>query len=231
MSPLAALVLRAVRREVGRRAAAGGPTEALDAERLARRVEADPEADALLDAAVAEARREFAYDAPPEVTGPRARRRARTDRALAAVDELLLAGELAPDGPGRVVLPGFGASTWRAAALLRAGAGGAERAWAAAVVAEPFADLGPDAPAAPDPDPRLLAPARAVHAREAARQDVRDALIRAEAAARDVAARGGRDGVRALRDDVRALEAALAGIDAALAACWEAGLRRAEGSG
>jgi hypothetical protein len=222
-------VLRAARAEVGRRAAAGGPPWALDADRLAVLVEADPGAGAALDAAAAEARRGYADDEPH---GPRARRRARLDCARVAVDELLLAGELVPDGPGRVVLPGFGASTWRALGALRAGASGAERAWAAAVAAEPLSDLGDLAPAGlrdATRDPRLAPLARALHAREAERQDVRDALIRAEAAARHAEGRGLARSLGTIAADAALLGEALAAADRDVAALWDAGVRRARG--
>ncbi len=229
MSPAAARMLRAARDETGRRAAAGGPPSALEADRLVALLEADPAGRAVLDAATGS---EPPSDPTPEERGPRAERRRRRDRALAAIDELLLAGELAPDGPGRVVLPGFGASTWRALDALRAGAGGAEAAWAAALVRDPFADLGDAAPAVaegPPPDRRLVDLAREVHAHEAARQDMRDALIRAEAAATRTAARGPAESLASIRDDMAALGAALAATDAAVAALWRAGLARAGG--
>ncbi|WP_217924058.1 hypothetical protein [Miltoncostaea oceani] len=232
MTPLAARVLRAARVEVGRRAAAGGPPWALDADRLAAVVEGDPAARGALDAAVAAAGAEGPFDGPGPEPGPRAARRARVEAARAAVDELLLAGELAPDGPGRVVLPGFGASTWRALGIIRAGVAGPEGAWAAAVAREPLGDLGDAAPAGTGGgprDPRLDGTARALHAREAARQDLRDALIRAEAAARHAAARGLDDSLATIAADVAALEAALRAADRDAAALWEAGLRRARG--
>lgn len=232
MSPLAAWVLRAARAEVGRRAAAGGPPWALDADRLAVMVEGDPAARGALDAAVAAAVPESPFGGPDPESGPRAARRARIDRARAAVDELLLAGELSPDGPGRVVLPGFGASTWRALGVIRAGAVGPEGAWAAAVAREPLADLGDAAPPGARDltrDPRLDATARALHAREAVRQDIRDALIRAEAAARHAEGRGLADSLATIAADVARLEAALHAADHDAAALWEAGLRRAGG--
>ena len=225
MTPLAARALAAARAEVARRAAAGGPPDALDAGRLAAALEADPACRADLDAAVVATRRDLAFDAPPEIRGPRAERRARHDAALAAIDELLLAGELVPDGPGRVMLPGFGPATWRALDALRTRSGPAA-AWAAAVAAMPLADLGDAAPADLrdlPADPRLAAPARRLLARQAERQDLRDALIRVGAAARHAAGRGLDDSLASIERDAASLAAALARADADLAAMWEAG--------
>ncbi len=184
------------------------------------RVEADPAARGDLDAALEALRRRHPM-ADPAGEGPRAARRARLDVALGAVDELLLAGELAPDGPGRVLLPGFGPATWRA--LRETGA------WAAAVAAGPLADLGDAAPPglSRPADPALADAARRLLARQAERQDLRDALIRAEASARHAAGRGLQDSLAALERDVGGLQAALDAADADLAALWEAGLRRA----
>jgi len=230
VTPIADRVLRAAREEIGRRAAAGGPPWPLDADRLAGLVEADPAARGILDAAVVEAR--FVHDAPDDTPGARRARRERHDRAREAVDELLLVGELAPDGPGRVVLPGFGPSTWGALATLRAGARGPEAAWAAALVHDPLADLGDAAPAAltgVPRDPRLAPLARDVHAHEAARQDARDALLRAEAAAGHAAARGLVASLATIRADMALLGAALDDADAAVADLRRRGLARAAG--
>lgn len=231
MTPLAARLLRAAREEVARRVAAGARGAAIDADRLAAEVAADPASHALIDAAVAAARRADPGEAPPPPPGARATRRDRVDGARAAIDELLLAGELAPDGPGRVVLPGFGPSTWRALALLRAGAGGADRAWARAIAGQPLADIGLiDPPARPtSPAGRRRARlARAVLAREAERQDLRDALLRAEAASEHAEARGLDDAVATIAADRRRLEAALAACDAAVASLWDEGRRQAD---
>ncbi len=226
MSPLAARALAAVRAQVGRRAAEGGPGDALDAGAIAAALEADPACHADLEAAAA-AQAELA-DEPAGAPGARASRRAHHDAALAAIDELLVAGELAPDGPGRVVLPGFGPATWRAIAVLHAGAGGDEASWAATLAAEPLADLGAAAPrelAAHPADPRRAGAAWRLLARQAERQDLRDALIRAGAAARHAAARGYGDSLAGIERDAAALAAHLARADADIAAMWEAGAR------
>jgi hypothetical protein len=224
VSPLAARALAAVRAEVGRRAAEGGPGDALDADAIAAALEADPACRADLEAAAA-ARAELADELVGGVTGPRASRRARRDAALAAVDELLVAGELAPDGPGRVVLPGFGPATWRAIAVLRAG-GGPEGTWAATVAAGPLADLGAAAPrelVAHPADPRRAGAARRLLARQADRQDLRDALIRAGGAARHATTKGYRDSLAAIEREAAALAAEIARADADIAALWDAG--------
>ena len=226
----AARALAAARREIGRRAGAGSrdPTMAID--RLAAAVEDDPGARRELDEAAAERRRADRPEAWWEVPGPRAAREARRAEAHHAIDELVLTGELVLDGPGRVRLPGFGATTWRALALLRADARGAEGRWAAAVAAEPLADLGDAAPPALPggrPDPRLASAAQTLHAWEARRQDVRNALIAAEAALATTLEGGHAESARLLRDDLRELEEALAAADSRIARAWEAGLRAA----
>ncbi len=226
----AARALAAARREIGRRAGAGShdPTMAID--RLAAAVEDDPEARRELDEAASARRRVDRAEGWWEVPGPRAAREARRAEAHHAIDELILTGELLPDGPGRVRLPGFGATTWRALALLRAGARGAEERWAAAVVAEPLADLGDAAPPVPrsgSPGPRLVSAAQTLHAWEARRQDVRNALIAAEAALATTLEGRHAQSARLLRDDLQELEEALAAADSRIADAWEAGLREA----
>jgi hypothetical protein len=224
----AARALAAARREIGRRAGAGSddPTMAID--RLAAAVEDDPEARRELDEAAAARRRVDRPEAWWEVPGPRAAREARRAEAHHGIDDLILAGELLPDGPGRVRLPGFGATTWRALALLRAGTRGAEGRWAAAVVAEPLADLGDAAPPAlrgERPDARLASAAETLHAWEARRQDVRNALIAAEAALATTLEGGHAQSARLLRGGLRELEEALSEADSRIARAWEAGLR------
>jgi DUF309 family protein family protein len=225
----AGLALGAARAETGRRLAAGGERLDLESDALAAAIEADPAAHEPLERA---ARERLAYDLPERrpSEGPAADRRARLAEARAAIDALVLAGELVPDGPGRVRLPGFGPSTLRALALLRAGASGPEGRWAAAVAAEPAGDLGP---AAPPPlaglrlDRALVEAARRLHAAEALRQDLRNAsLTAAERIARALDA-GERAGAEALMAEAAQLERALARIDDEIAAAWESGLEAA----
>jgi hypothetical protein len=226
----AARALAAARREIGRRAGAGSDDPTMAVDRLAAAVEDDPGARRELDEAAAARRRVDRPEASWDLPGPRAAREARRAEAHHAIDELVLAGELLPDGPGRVRLPGFGATTWRALALLRAGGGGPAGRWAAAVAAEPLADLGDAAPPplrGVRPDPRLASAAQALHAWEARRQDVRNALIAAEAALATTLEGGHAESARLLRDDLRELEEALAAADSRIARAWEAGLHEA----
>ena len=226
----AARALAAARREIGRRAGAGSDDPTMTTARLAAAVEDDPGARRELDEAAAARRRVDRPEAWWETPSPRAAREARRAEAHRAIDALLLAGELLPDGPGRVRLPGFGATTWRALALLRAGARGAEGRWAATVAAEPLADLGDAAPRAlqgPRPDARLAPAAAALHAWEARRQDVRNALITAEASLATALEGGHAESARLVREDLRELEEGLAAADARIAQAWEAGLREA----
>jgi hypothetical protein len=146
-----------------------------------------------------------------------------------AVGALVLMGELAADEPGRLMLPGFGPSTWRALAVLRGGGAGAEAAWAAAVAGPPLRDLGEDAPPGlvREAEPRLAAAALRLLAVEAERHDVRNALVTAEAARATAAERGNAPGVRTLDEDLAALTRALEAADAAVAAIWDAGVRAA----
>ncbi len=227
----AARALAAARREIGLRAGAGTDDPTMTVDRLAASVEDEPGARRELEEAAARRRRVDRPEAWWEVPGPRAGREARRAEAHHAIDELLLSGELLPDGPGRVRLPGFGATTWRALALLRAGAPGAEGRWAAAVAAEPRADLGDAAPPAlrgGRPDPRLAPAAAALHAWEARRQDIRNALIAAEAALARTLEDGHAESARLLREDLGELEEALAGADSRIARAWDAGLSEAE---
>ena len=227
-APVAALVLTTARRAVGRAAAAGGGPPELSIARIAAALEDDPEARDVLDAAARErTRREIPEVAPG--TGAAAARRARADEVHHAVDALRLIGELAADEPGRLVLPGFGPSTWRAIEVLRAGAAGPEAVWAATVADLPLQDLGEEAPPglAGRPDPRLGEGALRLLAVEAQRQDVRNALVTAEAARAAAAERGNDAGVRMQAEEAAALERALRAADAAVAAMWDAGVRAA----
>jgi len=234
VDPVAVRALAAVRREIGRRAAAGEDDPALPADRVVADLEADPAARHALDEAARARDRYDPPDAGERLAGGRADRRRRAGAAHDALGRLVLAGELVPDGPSRVCLPGFGRSTWRAIALLRTGAAGPPARWAAALCAEPAADLREAAPeflrglrAAP-----ALAPAAArVHALEAARQDARNALLTASASAGAAMDAGNEAGARVLRDDCAALEARIAEVDAATALAWDDGVRRAGGGG
>ena len=226
--PVAALVLAAARREIGRRAAAGRGDPALEVDALAAALEADPAARAAL--AEAEAARRPAELFAGEPSGARALRERRAAEAHRAVGDLLLAGELVADGAGRVRLPGFGTTTWRAIALLRSGEQGPERRLAETVAAEPASDLGSAAPTFMGglrADPRLLEAARLLHALEAVRQDARNALLAAAAALVAAVDAGHEDSADIVRADCAALEARIAEIDAAIEDAWRAGVRQA----
>lgn len=223
-------MLAAARREIGRRAGAGRADPSIAVEALVAALEADPDDRAVLDAAEHAHRAvEFLESGPP--SGARALRERRAAEVHRAVGELILAGDLVSDGAGRVRRPGFGGTTWRAIALLRAGARGPERLLAAAVAAQPGSDLGPAAPpflAGLRADPRLLDVARLLHALEAVRQDARVALLAAEAALAAAAERGQEDSARIVRADCASLAARIGDIDAAIESAWAAGLRQAE---
>ena len=221
--------MAAARREIGRRAAAGRDEPTLEVEGLVVAMEADPGDRAAMSAAEADRRRTDYPEADPP-SGARALRERRAAEAHRAVGELILAGELVSDGAGRVRLPGFGGTTWRAIALLRSSAPGPERALAEAVAAEPGADLGPAAPAFMSDlraDPRLAEAARRLHGLEAVRQDARNALLAGAGALVSAVDAGHEDSARLIRADCAALEARLAAIDAAIDRVWEAGRRRA----
>jgi hypothetical protein len=196
---------------------------------VARTLADDERLRPLLDEAVARERRADPF-APAPAPGARADRAARADRVHAGLDALLLAGLVVPDGPGRLALPGFGPSTWRAVAVLRAGRPGPEARWAAALAREPAGDLGTAAPAflrdltAP---PALEALARRVHAWEARRQDARDALLRTARAEASATARELERSAASLRRDAAALQAVIAEADSAAALLWDEGVRRA----
>ena len=169
-------------------------------------------------------------EAPPGA-GAAAARRARADEVHHAVGALRLMGELAADEPGRLVLPGFGPSTWRAIAILREGGRGPEAVWAAAVADLPLQDLGDESPPGlhRDADPRLAEPALRLLAVEAQRQDVRNAVVTAEASRATAAERGNAPGVESIDEELAALRRALQAADAAVAAIWDAGVRASAG--
>jgi hypothetical protein len=214
---------------VGGRAAAARDDPSLAVEGLAAAMESDAGDREALAAAELERRpTELLAGEPP--SGARALRERRAAEAHRAVGELILAGELVADGAGRVRLPGFGGTTWRAIALLRSGAQGPQRLLAEAVAAEPGDDLGPAAPpfmSGLRADPLLVESARRLHGLEALRQDARNALL-AGAAALVSAVEGGHDeSARLIRADCAVLEGRIAEVDAAIERTWEAGLRRA----
>lgn len=221
----AEMVLATARRAVADAVAAGGPEPDLTPARLVAALEADPAAREALDrAGAARRRREEPLDAPG--TDPRSARRGREDEALRAVDALLLDGELQQDGPGRVRLPGFGPSTWRALAILARDPGGPDAAWAAAVAFHPLGDLGDAAPpglrrAPPDADREAIA--LRILAMEAHRQDLRHALIGGEASAASARERGEEASARLLDADCATLRAAIEETDAAVAVAWREG--------
>lgn len=218
---------------MGRRAAGGRDDGSLDAEALIAAVEDDPAGREALAAAEA-ARRPTDLVDTAAALGARALRARRAEAAHRAAGQLVLAGELVADGPGRLRLPGFGGSTWRAVALLRAGGGGPEGLLAEAVAAEPGADLGAAAPpflSGLRAAPRLLGAARRIHLFEAVRQDARNALLAASAALVSATDAGYENGARILRAECAALERRIDEIDAAIAAAWDAGVREAAALG
>jgi hypothetical protein len=236
VSPPAAEALRrralaALRAEVGRRAEAGRDDAGLGTDRLAALLEIDAAGRQALTAAAEERRRRDPYgEAELRGEGPRALREWRLGEAHRTIGELVLAGELVPDGPGQVALPGFGRGTWQAVAEIRAGAPGAVRAWAVAVAAGPARDLGEAAPAFLRdlrPDPRLGELAAALHAVQALRQDLRDRVLHTEQGLARTLDRGRADAVEALRHERLELELTARELDAAVARAWRQGAERA----
>jgi hypothetical protein len=226
MSPEPAeLVLAAARRAVADAVAAGGPEPDLTTDRLTAALEADAAARAGLDeAAVARRRREQPLDAPQ--VDARSQRHARADEAQRAVGDLVVAGELQQDGPGRLRLPGFGPSTWRAVAVLVRDPAGPQAPWAAAVAHDPLGDLGDALPAAlrpPPPRPEAADAARRILALEAHRQDLRHALISGEAAAAGARERGEEAAALLVEADCATLRDAVAEIDAVVEEAWREG--------
>lgn len=230
---LADRALTLIRAEVGARVAAGREDASLSLDRLATLVEADPASAAALSAATAERRRQDPLG--PDATATPSAHRAREGRrreAREAIGQLLLAGELVGDGPERVRLPGFGGSTWRAIAILRSPPSPPgetplhDQAWAAAVAAEPTADLGPAAPvflAGLRADPGLAEAAARVHLLEALRQDARHALIGAETSVGVALEAGHEQSAQALREDCARLAAQIDAIDAGITRAWDEG--------
>lgn len=225
------LVLTAARRIVGRAiAAARTRPPDLSVAAIAALLEEDDTARAGLDAAAGERLRSEVADDATFAEGAAAARRRRADEVHYAVDRLVLQGELALDGPGRMALPGFGPSTWRAIAVLRERPGGEAERLAAAVAAPPLGDLGDAAP--PElrelgPDPALARAARAILALDAERQDLRNALFTVESHLATAIERGNSVGARRVAADLVAVRDALDAADRAAAERWEAGLRAA----
>lgn len=231
MHPAALRALAAVRRQVGRRSESGPPDAGLSVEQVSAALEADPADRAMLDQAADARRRSHPPERFDHAPSARAGRQDRAEEARQAVGDLILAGGLIADGPGRVRLPGFGATTWRALALLRGGgAGGPGGRWASTVAAQPAADLGDAAPPflrGLRPEPSLTRAAARLHALEAVRQDARHALLSASASLAAALEGGYGDSAAALRGDCDELQARIAQLDAAIERAWRDGLTRA----
>jgi hypothetical protein len=225
--PLAEAVLGAARAIVAACVLADAEDVTFTAAEIARRVDADPDARAALDAAEAAGAWRWEETARP-VDGARARRVARAAEIDEAVSDLLLAGALTADGPGRLALPGWGPSTQRAVRALRdAPPGGG--LWEAEVARMPSADLGGAAPAwlhALPATPALEGRARAVLALDAHRQDIRDALLTAAARLARLLDRGDDAAAAELTRECARLGEALADVDARAASQWTAGVAR-----
>ena len=104
--------------------------------------------------------------------------------------------------------------------------------WAAAVAAEPLADLGDAAPGGlRGGRPRLAPAAVALHAWEARRQDVRNALIAAEAALATTLEAGTPGARRCCATSSRSWSVALASADSASAGPGTTGCARPEAGG
>jgi hypothetical protein len=217
---VAGLVLEWLAHEVAAREVAGREDAGEHVARIATALESDRAAAGRLDAA-ARANAE-PFGEAPEPPGARRDRLARREEVVRATGALVRAGRLAEDGPDRVALPGFGPATWRALAMLRAGATGPERSWALAVAAPGLTALG--RPVAGDgPDPRLADHADRIHVLEGARQRLRHALLAADAAigvARDL----GNDPGAAARDaECAEREHDIARVDGMIVAAWREG--------
>jgi len=229
---LAAALLGVVRGIVAARITRGPEDAGVDLGEVEQRAAGDAEATARLDAAVEAAQTPDMRWLTPEPPGVRERRAARTHEVREALGLLLLAGDLAADGPERHALPGWGASTWRAVAVLVRSGDAAAHPWEAAVARLPLADLGPGAPAplhglrAP---PALEVPARRLLAAEAERQDLRHGLLTAATRLAAALDRGVHDAAAALADDCAQLSARIDLLDRMSALLWEDGAARARG--
>jgi len=220
------LVLQWLRRVVAERIARGRDDPGARTERIAAALEEDPATRPMLANAAETRRRRDPYGAGAEEPSPRRNRIARCWEVHLATDALVLSRGLVLDGADRVLLPGFGPATWRAIGILRDDGGGAEGAWARAVVAAALAHLGPAAPHAlggQAMDMRLREPAERVHVLEAARQDLRHALLMSDAAIGVAVDRGNTDGADVLRADCAEREAQIAQVDLMIVEAWQAG--------
>ncbi|MCU0306510.1 MAG: hypothetical protein MUE51_01845 [Thermoleophilia bacterium] len=225
------LALALLAREVGRRIGDGRPDAGIAVDRLGALLEADEAGRAALETAVlaSEGRLSDWERACREPPSPREARIARMHEVRDAVGRLVLGGGLQPDGPGRVCLPCFGPATLRALARAE-DPDGAERRWARALLAAPAAVLGTAAPAGiagTGPDPDLDELAQTMHRLGAVRQDLRDAMLGAEARAAWAAQRGQVPEAAALTREAERAAADLARVDAALDEAWAVGVSAA----
>jgi hypothetical protein len=218
--PVAALVLDWLSREVAAREAAGREDAGEHVARIAAALERSGDAVGRLDDAAR--RHAEPYGESPEPPGPRHDRLARREEVVRATGVLVRAGRLVEDGPDRVALPGFGPATWRALAVLRAGATGAERTWAIAVAGPALKTLGRGTGGAGH-DPRLDDLAERIRLLEGARQRLRHALLATDAAigvARDL---GNAPGVSSLDAECAEHEQDIARLDAMIVTAWREG--------
>lgn len=222
---LAAAVLGAARAIVAACVLADAEDVTFTADDVVRRVDADPDARIVLDAAVTAGVWRWEETARP-VDGARARRVARAAEIDEAISDLRLAGELIADGPGRLALPGWGPATQRAVRALRDAPPGTAL-WEAEVARMPSADLGGAAPAwlrGLPATPELEGCARAVLACDADRQGIRDALLTAAARLARLLDRGDDAAADGLTQECARLGEALARTDALAASRWAAGV-------
>ena len=222
-SPVEHAVMALLRRDVAERAAAGVDDASQAKSTLAARLEDDQDGRTLLEES-ATARR-LRDRLGEDNDGPRQRRIDREAEVHAAVGQLLLEGGLVADGLDRVVLPGFGAGTWRAIASLRVGSA-SPSGWEAAVAAGPAEDLGMSAPPfllGLRPDARLAEPAARLHLLQAHRQDVRNALLVAQFATGVAIDADNVRGVESLRSEAEACARQLEVLDAEIEAAWDIG--------
>lgn len=220
-------VLAALRADIAGRAAFGIEDAGQSKSALGAQLDADPQVRPLLAESAAARRRRDQFGDGND--GPRQRRVDREAEVHAALGQLLLRGELVADGLDRVLLPGFGAGTWRAIRSLRESAG-EQSSWEAAVAADPAADLGAVAPpflVGLSPDPRLGEPAARLHLLQAHRQDVRNALLVAEFATGVATDANNTRGVESLQAEAEACARQLEVLDAEIDAAWETGQRLA----
>ena len=128
------------------------------------------------------------------------------------------------------MLPGFGPSTCRALEVLRAGGDGPEARWATTVAVVSVENLGNEEPPylrGLTPDPALAPTAREMLAVEARRQDLRNALITAEAVLAAATERRNVPGARAVAAECDVIRGALEKADVAVRDLWDAGVSAA----